>query len=119
MPKQYDIYGPSQEVLIPLVDGTFTTGSIPPNEFSNATCWVAFYDSSGNILSPTTGTIDFESMGIYGQWLKNGTINAVDVVGPTALYTPVTFSNGPVREVKVTLSGVDVATHFSAFVWRY
>lgn len=119
MPKQYNILHTDGSILIPISDATFNTGMLPDGDYANATCWIAFYNADGDIVNPTVGTVTFASMGIHGQWHTGDIINASDVIGPVALYTPTIFSNGPVKEVRVTLSGVDVATHFSAFVWRY
>ena len=91
--------------------------------FSVGNTVVQFTDSDGTPVTPTGGTVQFQSGPIEGQWLAPPTvvtINATDVIAAadgTALYTLPSF-DGPVEASRMIVSGITGATHVRAFHWR-
>jgi hypothetical protein len=121
MPDQVNFVSPNGELVIPVSSDDFLTGEILKPDYNSVSCWIVFYDVDGNAVTPTGGTISFKAKSFNGQWMESlsGDIAAVGVSTPIALYTPPSFSNGPVKECKLTLSGVVGAVSFSSFIWRY
>lgn len=119
MANQYFFRDANDNVRIPVADGQYFTGAMSA-DYLRGNCFLAFYDANGDLVTPTGGTITFDSSAIEGQWLMAPsiqTINATDVIAGDALYTPPTF-DAIVINTRMTLAGITGATHAEAFHWR-
>ena len=91
-------------------------------DYQTGTFIIAFYDDSGNAVTPTAGTIKPEMSPIAGQWHEPSsgdvTIDATKVIAGVATYVmPVFF--GAAVDARLTLSGITgLATNFEAHFWR-
>lgn len=83
---------------------------------------IAFYDSSGDLVTPTGGTVAVNAEPIEGQLLGpsdgDQTFNMSDVRS-TGLspYTPPVFV-GPIVGLNFTITSPAGATQYSAYAWR-
>lgn len=116
MSGAYQVEGANGIKVIPVADGEFFTQPYDAG-LNRSHLYIEFYsDDSGDIpVTPTGGTIE-----VWGRPLKNNFIQALnspitatEVETPDSSYTPA-IMNGSVNQVKVVLSGVTGATHFSA-----
>ena len=116
----------SDSIDIPITDGTYETGMIA-ERFRNGVFVIVFFDSAGNIVTPTGGYIEprMATFIIPGtnqaQWLEpsGGDIKilAMNVKAGDATYTPSLF-HGPTVKGKIKLVGIEGADHCKAFFWR-
>lgn len=120
MAKIYDVkHNDSTE--LPILDGTYETGDIS-TDYETGTLTVAFYDSDGNIVTPTGGTIGHAMEAMDQQWLGassgDSPIDAT-LCGATATYT-IPVYNGPAKKGRVTFTGITGATiaYAKAQFWR-
>lgn len=92
-------------------------------------CSIAFFDASGNRVTPTNGTIMFEAGDDTGLWFdppSEATINANTVIPPgndgtgVATYTFPSF-DGPVTRVRVRFTGIsgNSVNYATAFHYRF
>jgi hypothetical protein len=103
------------------IDGVFYTDEFSP-EYEGNLIVIAFYDSSGDIVTASTGTVTVEVTPIKGQWFNgvssgDATITASEA-GATATYGIPVFL-GPVTQARITLASVAGADHAKAYLWRY
>lgn len=111
---------------IPVADGTYTTfdkkGSDMDIELENGVMVMAFYNSSGQVVTPSGGTVIPETSPIEGQWYGptsgDASIDAETISSETSIYVRPSFF-GPAIEGRVTISGVSGADYFKCFFWRY
>jgi hypothetical protein len=115
----------NDSIDIPVTDGTYETGLIA-ERFRNGIFIIVFFDSDGNIVTPTSGMITprmatfYDNVKKQGQWLtssNNVSIRAVDVTADNSNYTPPCFY-GPTVKGKIKLEGITGADHCRAFFWR-
>lgn len=108
---------------IPVTELVTYTGEMS-GDYLRGNCYLRFFDGSGNPVTPTAGTITFDSSPVEDQFLMAPvvqTVNANEVIAGrenTATYTPPTFDS-VVVETRMTLAGIAGATHVEAFHWRY
>lgn len=91
-------------------------------DFTEAYFIIAFYDNSGQLVTPTGGTVTVNAEPVTGQTLSPGdgdsTFNMADVrASGLSPYTPPVFI-GPVVAVNFSIQAPVGATQYSAFVWR-
>lgn len=119
MGQRYFVKSNGSDVL-PITDGTLTTDAVS-TDYETGVFVVAFYDASGDIVTPTAGTIKPEAMLIKGQWATpssgDTTINAVDCIAGVMNYVVPVF-NGPVEQGRLTFTGITGATSAKAYFWR-
>ncbi|MBL4800225.1 MAG: hypothetical protein JKY50_22745 [Oleispira sp.] len=121
MSQIYEVLKDGSNVL-PVANGVLVT-----NEMLNVTSYgtgvfvIAFYDASGDPVTPTAGTITPEASPIDGQWHTpssgDATITATAVVAGSAVYAIPVFT-GPVIQGRITLAGILGATSCKAYFWR-
>lgn len=105
-------------------NGTYFT-EVQWLEFESAVMYIAAYDSSGNIVTPSVGTATFSVETIGGQFVSapSDGDNPVDLtlIGEDSTYNMPLFLGG-VRGAKLVLSGADFVTdgiaYFKAYCWR-
>lgn len=125
MAKSYFVKNTGNENKIPVTDGVYSTFNQIGDDIDLGTeagvFVIAFYDSSGDPVTPSAGTITPEMSPISGQWQSASTgdsiIDATTVQAGSATYTMPTFS-GPAIEGRVTLSGILGASSAVAYFWR-
>lgn len=94
-------------------------------EFQSSVMYIAAYDSSDNIVTPSVGTATFSVETISGQFVSvpSDGDNPVDLTlaGEDSAYNMPLFLGG-VRGAKLVLSGADFVTdgiaYFKAYCWR-
>lgn len=88
-------------------------------ELSRSMFFIAFYNSSGEIITPNSGTVKVEVSPIPGQWFESDGTPIIDAttVGELAQYTPPVF-DGPFTVGRVTFNNITGADHARAFFWR-
>ena len=81
--------------------------------------FIAFYDVTGQIVTPTAGTIKVEVSPIDGQWFESAGAPVIDATtaGAIAAYTPPVF-DGPFTTGRLTFDGITGASYANAFFWR-
>jgi hypothetical protein len=103
-----------------VANGTYET-EVNSLEYSTGTFIIAFYDGSGNPVTPTAGTVKPEMSPTNGQWHSpsagDSTIDATKCIAGVATYVIPTFT-GPSIKGRVILAGVTGASTFEAFFWR-
>jgi hypothetical protein len=102
------------------IDGTFTS-DLYPIELGKGYIVIAFYDSNGDIVTPSAGTCTVEVSPIKGQW-HNGVSSGDAVIdatlaGAAATYTIPLFE-GPQTQARITLASVAGADHAVGYIWR-
>ena len=103
--------------LIPVADGVFVTDNISADN-GRGNCFLAFYDTDGEtLITPTAGTITFESAAIEGQWLDAGAGGSISAINVGTAYTPPSFDSMVIKS-RMTLSGITGASFVRAFHWR-
>ena len=103
-------------------NGTFETALLAPENESNIVT-LAAYDSAGDIVTATVGTVTVSCSPIKGQWLVDpsigaGVINLSDA-GPSAVYEMPLY-RGQVIGVIAVIADVDFAAevdHIKVQVW--
>ena len=123
--KIYPIFTPSGAKEIPVTDtdgmainGTYLSEDMA-EDFQQGAFFIAFYNSDGNIATPTGGTIEVQLSPIDGQWHsldRNGQIEAT-TVGELATYVIPAFCT-LVRQGRMTLNDIQGAAYCKAFFWR-
>lgn len=117
MARAYDFEDGNGNSLLPIADASFTTARMG-DSYSKGECFVAFYDADGETLvTPTAGTVTFQSAGIEGQWLDAPSGTTIDATTVGTAYTPPSFNSRVVRS-RMTLSGITGATYVQAIHWR-
>lgn len=103
----------SQQPL-PISTLTATLSGMDDN-YRKGTFYIEFYDASGNVVTPTAGTVDVQASPLGKFFMRNH---------ENQLYTaaaiqdhPVEFS-GMMLSAKVTLAGITGATTWRAAMWR-
>lgn len=81
--------------------------------------YVEFYNSSGQPVNPTAGSIQILGRPMGNVWLEavNSPLKAVDVNHPMASYT-VPYMDGLVSRVSIRFIGVTVAASASVAIYR-
>lgn len=110
---------------IPVTDGVYSTsdgGRLDMDlDFNDGVMIIAFYDSSGNPVTPTAGEITSEMSPEEGQWLGpssgDSPIAATTVIAGSATYSVPKFS-GPAKAGRVTFSGITGAASARVYFWR-
>lgn len=119
MAKRYYIGGDNDGNKVPCADAVFETDKMSFNEESGV-LFIAFYDSNGDIVTPTAGTVTPEGSAIEGQWLTpssgDAVIDCTEVIAGSATYTTPVFV-GCCERVRITMADVD-ADSFIAFIWK-
>ena len=119
MSKRYSFFG-GGESLIPVIDGEYFTNDISL-DFESGSCLLQFFGSDKTtVVTPTGGTIEFQSSSIGEQYQPSadGVINAVDVTITNAPYTATRFQ-APVLKSKMILTGVTGANFVKAYHLRW
>jgi hypothetical protein len=118
MSKRYDFFG-NGTTLIPIADAEHFTNDISL-DYGSGACFLQFIDADGlTVVSPSGGTIEFQSASIGEQYQPSadGVINAVDVTITDSPYTPTRFQL-PVLKSKMILTGITGATFVIAYHLR-
>lgn len=105
-------------------DGTYLCESMNM-EAESSEIFIAAYDSSDNIVTPSAGTATVEVCPIRGQWHSEASDgdNPIDLslIGETATYDVPLF-DGPFYAARIVLADTDFSTdgisYITAFVWR-
>ena len=120
MAKRYDVYSNDGGNDIPAEDGTFYTSKMSA-DFESGTFAIAFYDSNGDIATPTAGTVTHEMSPIDQQWHEAGTGSLsfdASSSGPVASYEMPSYI-GPAVKGRVTFQGILPADLVAkAYFWR-
>ena len=106
-----------------VADGTFYTGEISTG-FQSGVFVIAFYDASGDAVTPTAGTITPAMSPLPGQWhAPSSGDTAIDATkckkesDGLATYVMPVFVAQAIKG-KFTLAGVTGADNFVAEFWR-
>ncbi|QNI20529.1 hypothetical protein KB2_gp052 [Klebsiella phage vB_KleM_KB2] len=105
--------------LATTADGTYETGLIDQNH-NKCDFRVAFYNSSGAIVTPTAGTVTPTMQLLPGQWMAPGTGDvSVDATkcGAAATYSLPVFNTSATKG-RIVLSGItgtDIAKVVAVF----
>lgn len=121
MAKVYSVKTDSGSSELPITNGFYYT-DVMNKGHETGTFAVAFYDSSGAIVTPTAGTITPEMELIEGRWGAPGVGDTVipassvsDAVGES-----VPVFNGPASRGRIELAGIAGAgiAYAKAEFWR-
>lgn len=109
-------------VIIPVSDGDIFTPELDGGEFNYGQVYFEFFSDAGATIpvTPGAGTIVVQGSPMGNIFLPGAdaeTVNASDVSSPDATYFPPVFTGG-VKRLKMTLSGITVATYMRATFWQ-
>ena len=125
MAKIYHVKTSGSLTRLPVADGTLSTYRQIGDDIDIGTetgvFIIAFYDSNGDPVTPTAGTITPEMSPLQGQWQRAGTgdavIDATKVEAGLSTYSMPTFA-GPAIEGRLTFAGITGADSAVAYFWR-
>lgn len=123
---KYDIYNILNSdggIEIPIDDGAYTT-ELMFDGYSSGWMVIIFYDSDGEPVTPTAGTITPLAIVVEGQLQEpasgDTSITATTVIASTdgtATYDIPCFT-GPMRYGQITFADIAGADHAKAYFWR-
>ncbi len=103
---------------LPITNGIYFT-ELMPEDFQQGAFYLQFFDTLGDVVTPSAGTITVQISPIEGQWHlldRHGTI-AASSVGAISTYTVPVFC-ALARQGRVQFDGIAGADHCRAFFWR-
>lgn len=116
-----DFPNPAGGTIIPVAAADFLTDDMGlAAERGYVT--IRFYDDAGgtNQVTPGAGTVvvtgSTDGVNFFSSMVADGSFNAIDAYLVTRA---IPLATGPLKNAKITLAGITVATHFSAQVVRY
>lgn len=120
MAKRYDVYSNDGGIDIPVDNGTFYTGNMSA-DFEFGTFVIAFYNSNGDIETPSSGTVTHEMSPINSQWHEAGAGSLsfdASEAGSTAVYKMPSYA-GPAVQGRVTFQDILPSNLTAkAYFWR-
>ena len=125
MAKTYHVKNVGGGTRLPITDGTLSTFNQIGDDIDIGTetgvFIVAFYDSNGDPVTPSAGTITPEMSPIAWQWQQAGSgdlvIDATKVEAGLSTYSMPSFA-GPAIEGRLTFAGIAGASSAVAYFWR-
>lgn len=81
--------------------------------------YLEFFDSAGNPVAPTGGTVDIYGLPTGATWLaaSGSPVNANDVTRPVASYTP-PMLDGLTIQVRAKFTAITGATRASVIIYK-
>lgn len=108
----------SQKLPINQADVSYTSGLMGANS-AEVDCYVEFFDSNNNPVTPTGGQVFFYGIPMSNGWIaaQGSPINAANASYPIASYSP-PYMDGLVQYARVRFVGVTGADFASVIFYK-